>query len=264
MPVLADLVAIIPAYNEAARIAPVVRSLRSQGLPVLVVDDGSRDDTARVAAQAGADVLRRANGGKGTAIIAGCRWAVAHHFRRVLLLDGDGQHDPAEAPRLVRASQQADLVIGRRMLNLHRQPLYRRGLNRLSSILVTLAAGRRVRDSQSGYRLMDPRLVLDLPLSGRHYDLETEMCILAARSGLRIREVPITVIYNDKISGVHPLFDTLRFFRAVALSISRCRGGHRLAPYPPMVLAGASGAPEISEARKRECSAPIQLNPVAG
>ena len=122
------------------------------------------------------------------------------------------------------------------MLNLQRQPLHRRCLNRLSSLLVTLAAGRRIRDSQSGYRVCDPRLLLSLPMTGHRYDLESEMCVLAARSGCRVVEVPITVIYNDKKSGVHPLFDTLRFFRAVLLSLMRCRGNRRLAPSPPFIL----------------------------
>ena len=228
-----DLIAVVPAYNEASRIAPVVAGLVEQGLPVLVVDDGSRDHTAQAARRAGAQVLRRANGGKGTAIIAGCRWAVQEGYRRVLLLDGDGQHDPREAQQLIAAARRgADLVIGKRVLDLGRQPLHRRGFNRLSSILVTLAAGRRVIDSQSGYRVCDPRLILSLPLAGRRYDLETEMCVLAARAGWRIREVPITVIYNDKVSGVHPLYDTLRFFRAVAVSLMRCRGSRRLGPAP--------------------------------
>ena len=231
------VVAVVPAYNEESRIAAVVRGLRALDLPVLVVDDGSRDRTTEVAREAGAQVLRRTNGGKGTAIIAGCRWAVERQYQRVLLLDGDGQHDPAEAPRLIRAaSAGADLVIGRRCLNLCRQPVLRRAVNRLSSILVTLVAGRRIIDSQSGYRVCDPRIILAMPMSGHRYDLETEMCVLAARSGLRVVEVPITVIYNDKISGVHPLFDTLRFFRAVLISASRCRGGTRLAPSPPFVL----------------------------
>lgn len=241
------VLAVVPAYNEAGRIAPVVRDLIAQGLPVLVIDDGSRDDTARIAHEAGAEVVRRANGGKGTAIIAGCRRAVELGYRRVLLLDGDGQHDPAEAPRLIAAaSRGADLVIGKRMLDLGRQPLHRRCFNRLSSLLVTLAAGQRIRDSQSGYRMCDPRLLLSLPLAGHKYDLETEMCILAARAGRRVVEVPIRVIYNDKVSGVHPLYDTLRFFRAVVMSLSRCRCGHRLAPSPPFVL--PTPAPRVSGA----------------
>src|SRR4051812_35407291 len=112
---VSGFLAVVPAYNEASRIGAVVRQLRAQGLAVLVVDDGSHDATAQVAGDAGADVLRRSNGGKGTAILAGCRWAVEHGYARVLLLDGDGQHDPREAPRLLRAALQgADLVIGRR------------------------------------------------------------------------------------------------------------------------------------------------------
>lgn len=231
------LLAVIPAYNEAARIAPVIRHLIGQGLPVLVVDDGSHDRTAQVAHAAGAEMLRRTNGGKGTALIAGCRHAVGRGYHRVLLLDGDGQHDPAEATRLIAAALRgADLVIGKRMLDLGRQPLHRRCFNRLSSLLVTLAAGRRIRDSQSGYRMCDPRLLLSLPLAGHKYDLETEMCILVARAGHRVVEVPIRVIYNDKVSGVHPLFDTLRFFRAVALSLTRCRCGRRSATRPAFQL----------------------------
>jgi glycosyltransferase involved in cell wall biosynthesis len=258
----AGILAVIPAYNEAPRIAAVVRELIHLGLPVLVVDDGSRDQTAQLAAAAGATVLRRDNGGKGTAIITGCRWAVAGGWRRVLLLDGDGQHDPREAPMLIAAGRSgADLVIGRRSLRLGRQPLYRRCFNRLSSLLVTLAAGRQVRDSQSGFRFCDPRLLLALPLAGRRYDLETEVCILTARAGLRLVEVPISVIYNDKVSGVHPLYDTLRFFRAVAMSITRCRGGHRLAPYPAMSTP-APAAP-LAPAPPAAPTAPAALTAVA-
>ncbi len=254
------ILAVIPAYNEAPRIAAVVRGLIGLGLPVLVVDDGSRDHTARVAAGAGATVLRRDNGGKGTAIITGCRWAVAGGWRRVLLIDGDGQHDPREAPTLIAAGRAgADLVIGRRSLRPGRQPLYRRCFNRLSSLLVTLAAGRQVRDSQSGFRFCDPRLLLALPLGGRRYDLETEVCILTARAGLRLVEVPISVIYNDKVSGVHPLYDTLRFFRAVAMSITRCRGSHRLAPYPAMSTP-APAAPLREPAQQLAAEAP-RLHP---
>ena len=132
-----------------------------------------------------------------------------------------------------------------RMLDLGRQPVHRRCFNRLSSLLVTMAAGQRIRDSQSGYRMCDPRLLLSLPLAGHKYDLETEMCILAARAGRKVVEVPIRVIYNDKISGVHPVYDTLRFFRAVAMSLTRCRCGRRLAASPPIVLPTAK--PPVNE-----------------
>lgn len=219
----ATTLAIIPAFNEATRIAPVIAGLRRTGLPVLVVDDGSRDPTASVARHAGAMVLAQGNGGKGSALIAGCRWACARGFRQVLLIDGDGQHDPGEAGRLMAAAARGGMVIGKRVRDLEQQPRHRRLCNRLSSLLVTLVAGRRIIDSQSGYRVLDPALLLRLPLAGRRYDLETELCILAARSGERVTEVPIRAIYNGKRSGLHPLIDTLRFFRALACSATRIR-----------------------------------------
>lgn len=198
----------------------MVTAVRALGLRVLVVDDGSKDHTAKEAKDAGADVLRQPNGGKGTALLTGCRWAADRKYAGVLLLDGDGQHDANESHGLIAAwNKGADLVIGSRTRCTVQQPLYRKCFNRLSSLLVTLAAGQRIFDSQSGFRLCDPRLLLHLPFSGCRYDLETEMCILAARAGKRIVETPITAIYNDKISGVHPVYDTLRFFRAIFRSM---------------------------------------------
>ncbi|HSN76998.1 MAG TPA: glycosyltransferase family 2 protein, partial [Anaerolineae bacterium] len=93
-----NTLALIPAYNEAQRIAPVIAATL-QHLPALVVDDGSRDDTAGVAEAAGATVLRQApNQGKGAALRAGLRWALDRRYDAVLTLDADGQHDPAEIP----------------------------------------------------------------------------------------------------------------------------------------------------------------------
>lgn len=212
--------AVIPAYNEEPRIAEVVHGVLALGLQVLVIDDGSRDGTAQVAAAAGATVLSQTNGGKGKAILTGARWAAGHGHAAILLLDGDGQHDPREGEALIAAWRAgADLVIGSRTRCSVQQPLYRKCFNRLSSLLVTFAAGQRIIDSQSGYRCCDPRLLLRLPFSGCRYDLETEMCVLAARAGHAITETPITAIYNDKKSGVHPVYDTYRFFRAVLRSL---------------------------------------------
>jgi glycosyltransferase involved in cell wall biosynthesis len=248
MPVRRTL-AVVPAYNEATRIGPVIESLVAQGLPVLVVDDGSRDRTAAAASAAGARVLRQPNGGKGAALRAGCAWAVLQGYDQVVLLDGDGQHDPREAGRLLDAAMHADVVIGRRMLGVRRQPLYRRYFNRLSSLLVTLAAGRQVRDSQSGFRVLDPRLLLRLPLYGRRYDLESELCVVAARAGMRIAEVPITVIYHDKRSGVHPVFDTARFFFAVARGAFNSRSSLR--PFR------AERLPPLASTTAADASAPV-------
>jgi glycosyltransferase involved in cell wall biosynthesis len=251
------VLAIVPAFNEAPRLGPVVCALRKLGLPVLVIDDGSTDGTVAVARDAGAEVLRQVNAGKGAALLAGCARAAAQGYARVLLLDGDGQHDPREAPRLLAAADRLamdrgvphdqGLVIGRRLINVKRQPLLRWTVNRLSSLLVSMAAGYRIFDSQSGYRVCDPRLLLALPLHGRRYDLESEMCILAARAGVRIAEIPISVIYNGKRSGVHPLFDSVRFLRAVAVSL--CNSRPRLRRWrAPVVEAPAAPKPSRAHA----------------
>jgi glycosyltransferase involved in cell wall biosynthesis len=207
---------VVPARDEAPRIAAVVAGLRRSGLPVLVIDDGSADGTGDRARAAGAAVVRTGGLGKGGAILAGCRAAVAAGAVRIILLDGDGQHDPAEAWRLAAAARTgADLVIGVRSRDRGRQPFHRRWANRMGSLIVTVAAGRRTWDSQSGYRCADPRRILALGLRSRRYDLETEWCIRAGRRGWRLREVPVRTIYGDKPSGMHPLIDTGRFLRAI-------------------------------------------------
>ncbi len=215
--------AIIPAFNEAPRIAAVVAGLRARALPVLVVDDGSRDATAAAAAAAGAQVLVQDNLGKGGAILAGCRWAVARGHTRVLLCDGDGQHDPASAWALIAAAVRCDLVIGTRSIGCWRQPTHRRIANRIASLLVTFVGGQAIRDSQSGLRVCDPRQLLALRLACRRYDLESEWCVRAARAGQRIREVAVEVIYGDKRSGMHPVRDTGRFLAALAHGWIRAR-----------------------------------------
>ncbi|MCB0117118.1 MAG: glycosyltransferase family 2 protein, partial [Caldilineaceae bacterium] len=116
----AKILALIPAFNEAARVAPVVEQARTH-LPVLVVDDGSTDDTSTVAQAAGAIVVRQEpNQGKGTALQRGFRYALEEGFDAVLTLDADGQHDPAEMPLFIDTfaatfpETAPDLIIGRR------------------------------------------------------------------------------------------------------------------------------------------------------
>ncbi|HBA91140.1 MAG TPA: hypothetical protein DCZ08_05065, partial [Anaerolineaceae bacterium] len=112
----AKILALIPAYNEGNRVAPVVRAALAY-LPVLVVDDGSSDGTARYALDAGAEVLyQQPNQGKGAALRAGFATALERGYQAVLTLDADGQHDPAEIPAFLAAYRRtsADLIIGRR------------------------------------------------------------------------------------------------------------------------------------------------------
>lgn len=207
---------VIPALNEEKRLGPVVAGCRRLGLAVYVVDDGSTDRTADVAAEAGAAVVRHeVNRGKGAAMESGAARAGADGFEAVAFLDADGQHDPAELPALLAAAEAgADVVVGCRRLD-GKMPLVRRLTNRFTSWVLSRLAGRRLSDTQSGFRVV--RLAAwgrMRPSSGR-FAAESEMLVLAGRAGLRIAEAPISTIYGGETSHINPVRDTWRFFALV-------------------------------------------------
>jgi len=216
------ILALIPAHDEAPRIAAVVRAAAAH-LPVLVVDDGSTDDTAAVAEAAGATVLRQhPNQGKGAALRAGFVIALTREATAVVTLDGDGQHDPDELPRFMEAEPAArsgELVIGRR--DFGRMPLVRRIANGLGTVLLSAAVGRWIPDNQSGYRRIGGRLMAAM-LDSREdgFAFEVEMIAVCIREGWPIRWVPISTIYGDERSHIRPLHH-LRGFIAVALRARR-------------------------------------------
>ena len=181
----------IPAYREEASIGLVVTGAARHVGRVLVVDDGSPDGTAEAARAAGADLLRRAaNEGKGAAVRSGLAWAAARGFEWVLLMDADGQHDPADIPRLLAAAQarDADLVIGRRPLNGDTTSV-RRVTNRLGTRILCRWTGLPLEDSQSGFRLVRLSALDGLGLRSRRFEIETEMLLKMARAGARVAEV---------------------------------------------------------------------------
>ncbi len=219
---------LIPAHNEAPRIAAVVTGARAH-LPVLVIDDGSGDDTARVAEQAGAQVRRQVpNQGKGAALRAGFRWAREAGYAGVLTLDGDGQHDPAEIPSfLARLGERpADLIIGAR--SYRRMPLVRRCSNTLGRWAFSWALGQMVRDNQSGYRWISRRLMEALQDSReRGFEFEVEMLVVCVRSGFVLDWVPIRTIYGTARSHIRPVHHVLHFSRMVLKTRRDVRGRRR-------------------------------------
>jgi glycosyltransferase involved in cell wall biosynthesis len=218
--------ALIPAHNEAPRIGAVVVGAGTQ-LPVLVVDDGSGDDTAARAEQAGAQVLRQVpNQGKGAALRAGFRWALDAGYGGVLTLDGDGQHDPAEIPAFLAKLRErpGDLIIGAR--DFRQMPPVRRCSNTLGRWAFSWALGQPVRDNQSGYRWISRRLMATL-LDSREtgFEFEVEMLVACVRSGFVLDWVPIRTLYGAERSHIRPFHHVYHFSRMVLKTRREVKSG---------------------------------------
>ncbi len=225
------VLALVPAHQEGPRVGAVVAGARRH-LPVLVVDDGSTDDTAERALAAGAVVLpQRPNQGKGAALRMGLRRALAEGYDAVVTLDADGQHDPAEIPRLLAAYEggggaagggaagaappatRPELVIGRR--DFTRMPPVRRVSNTLGGVAFSWAVGRDIPDNQSGYRLLGRRLMAAMADSRETgFEFEVEMIAVCIRRGWPIAWVPVSTIYGGAPSHVRPLRHLRHFVRA--------------------------------------------------
>jgi len=199
------LVVVVPAYNEARVIGKVIRavpkSLPSVGrTTVVVIDDGSTDNTGLTAKKAGAIVLRhRLNRGKGVALSTGFRAVQLLRAGAVITIDADGQHDPAEIPILLAPilRKEADLVIGSRLLHKNgHMPLERLLANQFSNIVTRFMSGAIVTDSQSGYRAFSKRALQELRFASRGFEVETETLAQARLRRLQIAEVPIRTIYT--------------------------------------------------------------------
>lgn len=206
-------VALIPAFNEARTIAAVVEGVRAAVDRVIVVDDGSRDGTADRAREAGAEVaVHNVNLGKGRAVRTGLARVFAGDFTHVLLLDGDLQHLPQEAPSLLKeaAAGNADVVIGERQFERSRMPASRFHANRIGSRALSWFIGIPVRDTQCGFRVFRVEALRSLQLRATGYEVETEMLVKVRRRGCRIATVPITAVYDGQRSKLRPVRDTTR------------------------------------------------------
>jgi len=216
------LIIAIPCYQAAAHIGRVVTEARAVGLPVVVVDDGSSDDSGARAEAAGAIVLRHAvNQGKGGALATAFAWARREGASAMLTLDADGQHNPAEIPRLIAAHQASPtaLVIGVRSFDPARMPQRSRIGNRISTWWISRFAGLDYHDTQSGFRIYPRALVEHARLHTRHFETETELLLLAAKQRLPLVEVPIETIYADgRVTHFHGFRDTMRVIRLVIAS----------------------------------------------
>ncbi|MDG4555649.1 MAG: glycosyltransferase family 2 protein [Candidatus Competibacter sp.] len=215
---------VIPAYNEAATIAAIVRRARRQVETVIVVDDGSGDDTATEAEAAGAQLLRQpTNQGKGAALWLGMGTALAQGADAVITLDADGQHNPEDIPKLLTAArrQPGRLIVAARLERRERAPGLRRFANGMADFWISWAAGYPIRDTQSGFRLYPAAFLrtASAPRNGRRgFAFESALLIQAARRGCYPATVAIETLYlpQGRPSHYRPWRDTLRIIATVA------------------------------------------------
>lgn len=216
---------LIPALNAAKHIAPVVRETLQQIHDVVVIDDGSTDDTGAVAREAGVQTVLRhdVNRGKGGALKTGFAYALANGFDLVIALDADGQHLPHEIPKFLAcyAETHADLIIGGRAHLFDKMLPRRRMANRFSAWAIAKASKTGITDSQSGFRLYTAHLLRSVKLHTDGFDMESEMIVRAGCGGFSVVTTPIELGFVDGVSTSHykPLLDTLR----IAWTVFRAR-----------------------------------------
>ena len=208
------ILALIPAYNEEIAIQAVVRETMKY-LPALVADDGSTDATVELSREVGAMIVQNEkNLGKGAALRNGFRYALENGYQAVLILDADGQHDPHEIPLFLESYQQnkSNLIIGKR--DFTQMPFTRRLANSLGGVLVNRLTRETIPDNQSGYRLIDAK-VMNLLLDSQEmgFEFEVEMIFACLYAGLSIDWVPIKTIYADEESHISPLSHINNYFR---------------------------------------------------
>ena len=209
---------IIPAYNEAQRIAEVIKETLALGVNVLVIDDGSRDATSQAAGAAGAAVIRKdENRGKGAALRDGFCFALKNNYDAVVTIDGDGQHNPQDLPKFLAGLDNPEIavVIGNRMHKPQGMPALRFLTNKFMSLVLSRICHQDIPDSQCGYRLVKRQILEKINLSTKRYEIESELLVRASRMAYQILSVPIESIYPGTKSQIHPIVDTLRFLRFI-------------------------------------------------
>jgi len=193
---------VIAAYNEEKKISNVIKDIKKQGYNnVVVVDDGSKDKTYKIAKKENIIVLKHIiNLGKGAAIKTGCDYAIKKGAKILILIDADGQHEPKEIPRFIKALQNVDIVFGYRKFNKNMPKILKignLGLNLFTKLLFKI----NLRDTQSGYKAIKTKIYKKIKWTSNNYSMETEIIAKVGENKLRYSQIPIKTIYLDKSKG---------------------------------------------------------------
>jgi len=191
---------IVPAYNEGKRIANVIKQIKKYAKNIIMVDDGSKDDTYNIAKRTGVDVLKHLiNLGKGAALKTGCDYAIKKGATNLVVMDADGQHDPSEIPHFINNLNKVDIVFGYR--DLKKMPLISKFgnwfINKSTKLLYSLD----LKDTQTGYRAFRSSCYKKIRWRAIDYSIESEMIANVWKYNYKYKEIPIKTIYKDKYKG---------------------------------------------------------------
>jgi glycosyltransferase involved in cell wall biosynthesis len=209
---------LIPAYNAGRYLKELVDRVRKavEKADILIINDGSTDETSTILPSLNAlNLTNSANMGKGFALNRGFDFAVRNSYNYIITIDADLQHLPEELPRFTNFSEQADIFMGTRRMSLSHMPFLRWVTNNLTSLIISIFSGTRIRDTQSGYRMITVDTLRRLRVKSRRYDFESEMLFQAGALGVRIAEVPISTVYEGSHSYINPLVDSGRFIKLI-------------------------------------------------
>jgi glycosyltransferase involved in cell wall biosynthesis len=196
---------IIPAYNEAKRISPVLKKTKKYCLNILVVDDGSSDKTYNVAEQHKVKVIKHiVNLGKGAALKSGCDYAVKHGAKILIALDADGQHNPNRIPDFLEALDGKDIVFGYRLFTKKMPFLFRFG-NTFINLVIRILYRINLCDTQCGYRAFTSSAYKKIRWNSNDYTMESEMIANAGKHNLKHTELKIRTIYPERYKGTTAL-----------------------------------------------------------
>ncbi|MBT4835362.1 glycosyltransferase family 2 protein [Candidatus Woesearchaeota archaeon] len=196
---MTKILIILPAYNEGKIITKVINQIKKVGFQdILIIDDGSTDETVKSAKKAGARVLGHIiNRGAGAATSTGLTYAKINNYDYAIFMDSDGQHNPKDIKKLLNYADKYDVVIGSRMIgNLENMPIQRRIANFIGSLITKLFFGLFVRDSQSGFKIFNKNAIRKINVTFDRYEFCSEIIGEIHNKKLSFKEVPIEVIYS--------------------------------------------------------------------
>jgi len=220
---------LIPAYNEEKYIGAVIKGCLGYNLDIIVIDDGSVDNTIKIIESIKAPenlkiipIKHIVNKGKGQSLKTGFSHIIKNNYSGVITIDADGQHDTREIENFLKVieKEKPDLIIGNRLDNTKNMPFVRLATNVFTSWIISNIAGRKISDVQSGFRYISTKVLRNIKLETRNFDTEPEIVIKASWLYYNIKNIPITTIYHkDFVSHVNPITDTIKFFKLVFNSL---------------------------------------------